>query len=177
MHRNDSSRFLLYIEPKKEEKLKKPIVDDLTLLITKAMSESIQGSANYSNINLPEEFYNDGFMGEHETDCGEESDNHDYLLKNDMITNSLSIFYVKWYRNSIHENDWKKLKQLGDFYNININLPETFSNSPESTKPKTHEEHMKGIIDMMVEELGKNIELDIINKIFEMGKYDNSSTL
>lgn len=66
---------------------------------------------------------------------------------------------------------------MGDFYNININLPETFPNSPESTKPKTHEEHMKGIIDVMVEELGKNIELDIINKIFEMGKYDNSSTL
>jgi len=130
MYRNDTSKFLLYIEPKKEEKLKNPIEDKLTDLMELSFNKSKTGSANYSDVNEKEYFHqNDGWRGWHSTDCGEKTTNHDYELENGMIVNSLCIFYVKWYRNSIHENDWKKLIELGKFYNIFIQSPETYPDS------------------------------------------------
>lgn len=165
MHRNDKSKFLLYIEPKKEEKSKEPIDDILTQLITTAMTESTGGSANYSHINEKEKFQNGAWRGWHNTDCGEKSSGHDYLLKNGLITNSLSTFYVRWYRDSIHENDWNKLVELGKFYDVNIQLPEKFSNSPASTKPKTYDDHMKDMENMMVGELAKTIEKNILKRL------------
>jgi len=168
MHRNDTSKFLLYIEPKKEEKLRDPINDELTKLMELAFSKAKRGSANYSDIKEPEKFTNDGWRGWHETDCGEDSDNHDYFLENGMIVNSLCVFYVQKYRHSIHENDWNKLVELGKFYGVNVQLPEKFPNSPSSTKPKTYEENMEDIKNMMVEELSKTINKDIVNKIKEM---------
>lgn len=158
MHRNDTSKFLLYIEPKEEEKLKSPMDDEVTHLMKVAFSDAKQGAANYSDIDEKEQFYEDGFMGEHMTDCGEESDNHDYLLKGGYITNSLCVFYVRWYRNSIHENDWNKLKDLGNLYGIDIELPEVFPYSPPSTKPRTYEEMLMDMESMMVEEMKKSVD-------------------
>ena len=127
MHRNDDSLFLLYIEPRKEEKLKEPIDDDVTRLMELAYSKSTSGGANYSSLNeIPRFTFKDGWRGWHSTECGEESDNHDHILQNGMIVNSLCVFYVRWYRNSIHENDWNKLKSLGEFYGINVELPNVF---------------------------------------------------
>ena len=40
MHRNDDSVFLLYIEPKKEDKLKEPIEDEVTHIMEKAFAHS-----------------------------------------------------------------------------------------------------------------------------------------
>jgi len=156
------------MEPKKEEKLKDPINDELTLLIETAFSFAKRGSANYSDIDKPEKFNDDGWRGWHETDCGEDSDSHDYLLQNGLIVNSLCVFYVKWYRNSIHKNDWNKLKMLGDYYDVDIELPKTFPDSPESTKKKTYEEHMKEFEQMMVDELTKTIQKEIVKKIKDM---------
>ena len=49
MHRNDKSKYLLYIEPSKEEKLKEPINDELTELIEMAMNKSQEGISMYSD--------------------------------------------------------------------------------------------------------------------------------
>lgn len=169
MHRNDDSVFFLYIEPKKKEKLKKPIDDEITKLVELAFSKSKKGSANYSKINeIPRFRFGDGWRGYHGTECGEISEDRDYIFENGLITNSLCVFYVKWYRNSIHENDWIKLKRLGEFYGVDVKLPKFFPFSPESTKEKTHEEHMKDITDMMVNEFSKNVNAEILKKIIDM---------
>ena len=47
MHRNDNSKYLLYIEPKSSEKLQNPIEDELTQLMEMALSKSKRGAANY----------------------------------------------------------------------------------------------------------------------------------
>jgi len=120
MNRNDKSKYLLYIEPTKEEKLKEPINDELTELIEMAMTKSEKGTSRYSDKNDKGTFRTgSGFKGCHGTDCGQRSSNIDYLLENGMITNSLAPFYVKWYRYSIPENDMIKLEQLKQFYGKN----------------------------------------------------------
>lgn len=132
MKRDDNSIYLLYIEPKKEEKIKEPINDDLTKLLELAISKAKRGTANYSDKKdmgngvefngrkIPSFRPGYGYKGTHRTDCGERSDNCDFLLENGMITNSLAPFYVKWYRYSIPESDIKKLKDLADFYHKKI---------------------------------------------------------
>ena len=171
MHRNDKSNFLLYIEPKVSDKLETPINDEVTLLMDTAFQEATKGCANYSvpyyidtSLNSIAFRSGDGYRGEHGTDCGESSDNHDYLLKNGLIVNSLCIFYVKWYRNSIHENDWMKLKELSEFYNVKINIPDKFPDSPPSTK-KDIRNSMEKLKDIMVDELSKNISRNIVDRI------------
>ncbi len=140
MHRDDNSIFLLYIEPKKEEKLGNPIDDELTQLLEMALSRAQKGAGDYQNkmdsnavvkmsldnpkhrdrmIELQKNGYfspNVMYKGIHRTDCGECSSCCDYRLENGMITNSLAPFYAKWYRYSIPKNDMIKLKKLKEFY-------------------------------------------------------------
>ena len=124
MNRNDRSKFLLYMEPKKEEKSAQPIDDQLTKLLSMAIRKAKKGTSNYSNLNEDALFHvSAGFRGSHKTDCGESSDNHDYQLQNEMVVNSLAPFYARWYRNSISKNDWQKLVDLGAFYGQDINPP------------------------------------------------------
>jgi len=136
MHRNDKSKYLLYIEPSKEEKSEYPLEDNLTRLMELALSKSQKGTANYSDIKdmgdgydwvyngktnrIPSHRTGSGYKGTHRTDCGERSSNQDYLLENGMITNSLATFYLKWYRDSIPYNDIIKLNELAKFYNIQL---------------------------------------------------------
>lgn len=121
MHRNDKSRFLLYIEPKKEEKLINPIDDNLTKLMELALSKATSGVGSYSSLDTEERFKSDvGYKGFHRSDCGQMSSSKDYLLENGMITNSLAPFYLRWYRYSIPENDMNKIKELAKFYNIDL---------------------------------------------------------
>jgi hypothetical protein len=169
MHRNDKSIFLLYIEPSKEEKLKTPIDDELTHLMEIAFSEAKAGSANYSSIGKKEIFKEGGWRGWHTTDCGEKSDNHDYLLKNGLITNSLCVFYVRWYRNSISENDWNKLKMLGSYYEIDIEIPENISISKPSTI-KDIKGEIEKVKDILIEEISKVVDEEIIKNIMEKGE-------
>jgi hypothetical protein len=56
MHREDDTRFVLYIEPRKEEKSAEPIDDELTAKVEAAFAQAISGAANYSRIGEPEEF-------------------------------------------------------------------------------------------------------------------------
>lgn len=138
MHRNDKSKYLLYIEPKKEEKLKEPINDELTELMEMALSKATAGTSRYSHLDdmgdgweppensglfrlfkgkkIPSFGSSAAWMGMHRTDCGEMSTCRDYQLENGMITNSLAPFYLRWYRYSIPENDMLKIKELADFY-------------------------------------------------------------
>lgn len=122
MKRDDNSKFLLYIEPSRGEKLTEPINDELTKLIEFAITRAKEGAANYSDISSGQVNFREGsgFRGTHRTDCGERSSNIDYLLENGMVTNSLATFYVKWYRYSIPENDMNKLKSLAFFYDVKI---------------------------------------------------------
>ena len=117
MHREDNSNYLLYIEPPVEEKLKEPIEDEWTELMELALSEAIGGVCNYYDLNCGGKFYEGGgYRGCHYTACKTPSSNKDYLLKNELITNSLATFYLKWYRDSIPHQDWYKLTQLKRYY-------------------------------------------------------------
>ena len=118
MHRNDNSKYLLYIEPKASEKLQNPIEDELTQLMEMALSKSKRGAANYSDLKDTGDSFQEGnaWKGIHRTDCGQGSANCDFLLENGMITNSLAPFYLKWYRYSIPENDMKKIEELKKYY-------------------------------------------------------------
>lgn len=117
MNRIDNSKFLLYIEPRKENKSLLPLDDEITNIMTYAFSKSQSGGANYSYTNQIEKFSKgNGWRGCHMTDCGQRSSNHDYLLENGMITNSLCSFYLRWYRDSIPKSEMDKIYELINFY-------------------------------------------------------------
>lgn len=91
--------------------------DEITKIMEQAFSEAQSGAANYSRIGEEERFWvDDGWRGCYTCDCGEWSTSHDYLLKNGMITNSLCVFYLQYYRNSIPESEIKKVMELVEFY-------------------------------------------------------------
>lgn len=117
MHRIDNSKYLLYIEPKVEEKLSTPIDDKLTQLMEMAIGKSEIGTALYSKLDDNGTFRGGpGYRGFHSTKCGMRSSNKDYKLENGMITNSLAPFYLKWYRYSIPESEMNKVIELQSFY-------------------------------------------------------------
>lgn len=122
MHRVDNSRFLLYLEFDKELKSNEPIVDEITRTMQLALDESTSGGANYRSVG-EEEHFNDkvAYKGFHSTECGRCSSNQDYLLKNGMITNSLCVYYLEYYRDSIPDTEMVKVKRLINFYkNYNV---------------------------------------------------------
>ena len=117
MHREDKSRYLLYIEPPKKEKLLEPVNDSLTEMMEKSLEKAKSGSAQYSDMGSMGDFTEgNAYKGFHSTECGERSSNKDYLLENGMITNSLATFYLKWYRNSIPDSEIEKLINLRQYY-------------------------------------------------------------
>lgn len=117
MHRVDNSRFLLYLEFDKELKSDEPIIDEMTVIMELAFDEATSGTANYRYVDEEEHFDDrSAYKGWHRTECGENSSNKDYLLKNGMITNSLCIFYLKYYRDSIPESELEKVNKLVNFY-------------------------------------------------------------
>ena len=90
--------------------------DELSGMMRIALSEAISGVSNYVEPGLPPAFYEcNGYKGYHRTDCGERSDCCDYLLENGMITHSLSVFYLLYYRNSIPDSEMGKVLELWDF--------------------------------------------------------------
>jgi hypothetical protein len=119
MHREDRSKYLLFIEPPKKEKLAEPVEDELVKLMEMAITKAETGVSSYMNEKDGGNFRkSSGYKGFHQTDCGETSSNKDYLLENEMITNSLAPFYLRWYRNSIPESEIEKLMSLKKFYEI-----------------------------------------------------------
>lgn len=121
MHREDDSKYLLFIEPSASEKLEEPIEDDLTELMEMALSKAKEGGSNYSDRNDNGSFRPGvAFKGIHRTDCGARSSNRDFLLENGMITNSLATFYLRWYRFSIPETEMRKIYKLAEFYKKSV---------------------------------------------------------
>lgn len=117
MHREDNTKYLLYIEPKKQDKLSEPINDDLTSMMEMALSKSKKGAARYGDKNDTGTFrIGSGYKGVHQTECGQRSSSRDFLLENGMITNSLAPFYLRWYRYSIPESEMNKVVELQKFY-------------------------------------------------------------
>lgn len=126
MKRNDESRYLLYIEPKKEKKSEFPVEDDLLYALERALEESIKGTSNYGDPDCTGSFReNCAYKGFHVADDGKASSNYDLLLPNGMITNSLASYYLTWYRREVSHADILKLKRLVKWFE----LPEEVRNS------------------------------------------------
>jgi hypothetical protein len=135
MQRIDNTCFLLFIEPKKEEKLEIPLDDELSQIMKVALTEAKRGKSNYSKMNeMPYFFECRGYKGYHGTDCGERSFPADYLLKNGMITNSLAVFYLRYYRNAIPESEMEKVMKVVTYYK------EKYRDNPEKLIPKSMED-------------------------------------
>lgn len=118
MNRIDKSRFLLYIEPKAEQKSKEPIDDEITKTVEMCFNKAESGTADYSNLERNGNFRKgNGWKGWHTADCGERSNGHDYLLGNGMITNSLCVFYLRYYRKAIPETEMDKVRELCEWAN------------------------------------------------------------
>ena len=100
-----------------------PIKDKLTQTMKFALQNSEKGIANYSNLDSDGQFYKSSkcWRGVHYTDCGEHSSSQDYLLENGMITNSLAVYYLEYYRRSIPRSEIKKVIKLYLYYMLDKN--------------------------------------------------------
>lgn len=117
MHRADNTKFLLFIEPKREEKSSTPFNDDFVEVMKMALDKAKEGVSNYSRSDEEPVFSEGaGYKGVHHTACGKSSSNQDYLLENGMVTNSLAPFYLEHYRSAIPETEMKKVNELVKFY-------------------------------------------------------------
>lgn len=99
---NLSEKYLLMIEPDKiTEIANSPIEDELTSKIEFIFSKCIPSSYCFKGI--------------HVTECKMTSDNRDWILPVDnIITNSLCIYYVKFYRHAIPQSEINKINKLYD---------------------------------------------------------------
>ena len=117
MHRTDNKWFLLFIEPKKEEKLTSLVDNEWTQLMEEVFNRK-DTKAGVSDCSYTKDKETANFTigaatkGWHTTPCGKYSSNQDYLLFNGMIVNSLCVFYLQWYYDSIPESEWIKLRKL-----------------------------------------------------------------
>lgn len=125
MIRDDSSKFLLYIEPELKIKAAIPMEDEYTMILRTAMAEGKLGISNYDELGGDVEVNfreNDRWKGCHYTEDGMQSSNYDILLPNGMVTHSLAVHYLLWFRESIPASDWNKLKDLQRHYGRSIHL-------------------------------------------------------
>jgi len=121
MHREDNSKYLLYIEPEAKDKSDFPVNDRLTELMRIALDNSKIGASSHFDKNCKGYFTtNSGFFGTHRTECGQWSTSRDYLLGNGMITNSLCVFYLQYYRNSIPKSEMDKVEILCEWVDKKI---------------------------------------------------------
>lgn len=125
MVRDDKSKFLLYIEPSPEQKGKIAINDEYTSLFRLALSEAKLGKSNFKETGVPEEFKEGNkHRGTHKCADGMESTQQDYLLPTGLITNSLCMYYLMFYRMAISKNDWDKITELQRHYGRST-IPQT----------------------------------------------------
>lgn len=116
MHREDNSRFLLYIEPNAELKSVEPVDDELSIVMSEALRLSKSGTGSYRSKEHEVFQESHGYKGFHRTECGMVSSNKDYLLENGMITNSLCVYYLRYYREAIPKSEMDKVYKLVEFY-------------------------------------------------------------
>ena len=118
MHRVDSSKYLLFIEPPKSEKSEEPTSNELIDNLQFMFDNSIPGSSRYNNESSDFHFRaGSGWRGIHQTNCGEHSSSKDYLLPSGYITNKLCVFYLKYYWNWIERECPSELEKLNKALN------------------------------------------------------------
>ena len=97
MH-DTSNKYFLQIEPDKNaEPSANPIDDDITDAVKHILSCTVEG---------------EGYFGWHETKCGQESGCRDLILPNGMITNSLALYYIRYYRHAIPQEEFDKIEAI-----------------------------------------------------------------
>jgi len=99
-------RGLLFIEPRRPEQ-GPPVIDSLTRRMAAAMQHAVPGTWQGGHFNS-----SDGWMGWHTCACGATSDNHDYLLANGMVTNSLCVHYLAQHRLDVPQDELRKVLAL-----------------------------------------------------------------
>mmetsp|Transcript_9123 Transcript_9123/g.15209 ORF Transcript_9123/g.15209 Transcript_9123/m.15209 type:complete len:173 (+) Transcript_9123:67-585(+) len=114
IHREDTSKFFLYIEPRAQSISDTPVDDELTKSLELAFSQAKQGTADYENLASRGKQFKEGggYRGMHFVEDGQVSTTCDYLLPNGFITNSCCVHYVRYYRDSLPETELKKLHKL-----------------------------------------------------------------
>lgn len=124
MERDDKTKFLLFIEPKIEQKARIAMNDEFATLLRAACADAKRGTSNYKEPGLPEPVFNEGksywpmlgIPAGHVCCDGVRSANYDLLLPGGFITNTLCVHYIMFYRSCINGNDWEKLKDLQRTY-------------------------------------------------------------
>ena len=111
INENPENNLLLFIEPKVKEKLSEKVEDEFTEILERAVLEAIEGTLYNGAFKQ-----NNRYKGIHTADDGSKSNNYDILLPNGLVTHTLCVHYLKWYRNSIPDSDFEKLKGLVRFY-------------------------------------------------------------
>lgn len=121
--------LLLFIEPEGEPS-KNPVIDDITLKMTKALRSGIPGGEiekgivqrreskpSYMIIPMPwNEKYdfiiNSGWMGVHTCSCGVNSKSNNYLILSGDIVNFLCVHYLAFHREEIPEWQIEVVKKM-----------------------------------------------------------------
>lgn len=115
MHREDNSKFLLFIEPGRADKSDEPVNDEWTDMIEELLKTAKKGTSDY-DILAPgaDHGFDEGnaWRGMHSGPDGMMSSNKEYLLPGGYITNSLAPHYLRYYRKRISDFDWKKLEDI-----------------------------------------------------------------
>lgn len=113
-----NKKYLLFIEPTIEQRSGAPINDEYTMLLRLALSEAEFGTSNRDKSDAKEEmFYTFRRYNSVYTCCdGIKSTNYDIKLRNGLITHSLCVHYLMWFRPAIPISDWDKLKDLQRHY-------------------------------------------------------------
>ena len=100
---------------------KDPIDDDFTRVVGLALSRAVVGVApKYDDADDRVYLFKSGvgceWRGYYGCCDGKSSTNHDYLLENGMITNSLAVHYLRHFRVGVPESELGKVAQLMVFY-------------------------------------------------------------
>lgn len=127
---NKNMEFLLFINPRIEQKSKQPIDDVYVEAMEWALSLAEKGTNSLGRLFYP--FYPSNtplsfqvgscYRGFHEACDGECSTSFDYLLQipENYIVNSLSVHYLRWFRDAIPQEDWVKLDNVKTHYENHI---------------------------------------------------------
>ena len=96
---NLSDKYLLMIEPDLKGKASLlPVLDDIT-----------RKTIYLYSLTKPSE---DSYRGFHATQDGQISDNRDHILPNGIITHSLCVHYIKYYRPYVPQSEIDKINRL-----------------------------------------------------------------
>lgn len=122
--------FLLFINPRIEQKSKQPIDDVYVEAMTWALSMAEKGTTNLGRLFYPFQPSNiqlsfqvgSCYRGFHEACDGECSTSFDYLLQipENYVVHSLSVHYLRWFRDAIPQEEWVKLDNVKAHYENHI---------------------------------------------------------